>query len=191
MSEYGKELLELYLSRGALAFGEFQLAGGGQSDFYIDGRLITTLPQGLRIIAAAVSELVTEKGLCPPGTTIVAPAISGIAVAVATALQLDIPYVIDRGKAKQHGARRRFEGRFDVGNRALVVDDLATVGSTLIATVSAIQEMGRDVTDAIVVVDRQEGASEALGAMGVRLHSVVSGTLLRTGLREELAKGQG
>jgi orotate phosphoribosyltransferase len=185
MADFAEQLISFYRMRKAYGFGDFAMTGGGRTDFYIDGRLVTTYPPALQVIGDAIATLVRTEVLCPPGTTLVAPAVSGIPVGVVTALALNIPYVIDRGRAKQHGAGRRFEGHFDSGDRCLIVDDLTTVGSTLVNTVGALRELGKTVTDAIVVVDREEGAANALGSLGVRLHRIITGEDLRRVARHD------
>src|SRR5664280_550820 len=124
-----------YVERGALSIGDFALVGGGRSDFYIDGRLITTHTTALKQIAQVFSHHIREKVLLGPHDTLIAPVLSGIPVAVATALELNVDYVMDRGVAKEHGIGRRFEGAFNDGARCLIVDDLITVGSTVVNTI--------------------------------------------------------
>ncbi len=172
-----------YLRREALATGTFTLAGGGTSDFYIDGRRVTTDPAALRDIALGMVEVIRDGKLAPPGTTVVAPVVSGIPIAVALALQSGVPFVMDRGAPKGHGHGRRFEGVFEAGDRCLLVDDLVTVGSTIVKSVEGLRAEGRQVSDVVVVVDRQEGAEETLASLGVRLHSLVTKADLTAALK--------
>ena len=173
------ELAAYYIRRGAFLTGHFELTGGGTSDFYIDGRLIATYPPALRLIAKMHRALIEEHDLLPPDATLVGPALGAVPIATALALELDRPFVIDRGKAKGHGRGRRFEGTFEAGTKCLIVEDLITVGSTLLDTVRTLREEGREVTDALVTVDRQEGGPEAAAAEGVTVHALLTQADLR------------
>jgi orotate phosphoribosyltransferase len=180
MDSWKDQLIRFYLERKALAVGKFELAGGGTSDFYIDGRLVTTYPPALRLVASAMSSVIKERKLLPPGANLVAPVLSGIPVATALGLELDIPFIMDRGKAKGHGHGKRFEGVFSESEHCLIVDDLITVGSSIVQTVGGLQELGKKVTDAVVIVDREEGGRENLLRYGIALHSLLMRTDLTT-----------
>lgn len=179
MARMKDELAAYYIRRGAFLTGRFELTGGGTSDFYIDGRLIATYPPALRLIAAEHARLIAEHGLLPADATLVGPALGAVPIVTALALELDRPFVIDRGKAKGHGRGRRFEGSFSDGPRCLIVEDLITVGSTLQDTVRALREEGREVDTALVTVDRQEGGPEALAALGVEVRCLLTQADLR------------
>jgi orotate phosphoribosyltransferase len=184
MNDWKQELLRHYVRRGALATGRFQLTGGGTSDFYIDGRLVTTYPPALRVIARWMAEIVRSKELLCAGGNLVAPVLSGIPVVAAVALELDMSFVMDRGEHKQHGHAKRFEGRFTDSPNCLIIDDLITVASTLVKVVDGLRAIGKDVRNALVVVDREEGGRERLLDLGVTLHALVSKTELLAALRD-------
>ncbi len=180
MDPWKDQLIEFYLERDAVAVGEFTLTSGRTSNLYIDGRLVTTYPPALRLIASAMASLIKERGLLPEGANLVAPVLSGIPVATALSLELNAPFIMDRGKAKGHGHGKRFEGAFTDSQHCLIVDDLITVGSSIAQTVEALQELGRRATDAVVVVDREEGGRESLAELGIRLHCLVTKNDLMT-----------
>jgi orotate phosphoribosyltransferase len=56
-----------------------------------------------------------------------------------------------------------------------MTDDVATTGGSTIKAIEAARAAGAIVEDALVIVDRQEGGTENLAAVGVRLHSVFVG----------------
>jgi orotate phosphoribosyltransferase len=174
-----EELAAYYIRRGAFLTGHFELTGGGTSDFYIDGRLIATYPPALRLIARMHAALIAEHDLLAGDATLVGPALGAVPIVTALGLELDRPFVIDRGKAKGHGTGKRFEGTFSDGSSCLIIEDLITIGSTLQDTVHTLREDGREVTDALVTVDRQEGGPEALAAMGVTVHALLTQADLR------------
>lgn len=172
--DWKNKLLQFYVNRGALAIGEFNLAGGGTSDFYIDGRLITTYPPALRAIVTGMSSLIKGKHLFPRGASLVAPVVSGIPIAVALSLAMKLPFVMDRGAPKSHGHGKRFEGTFRNSPDCLIVDDLITVGSTVAKSIAGLRAEGKRVSSVIVVVDREEGGRESLAGLGVTLYSLVT-----------------
>jgi uridine monophosphate synthetase len=121
-----------------------------------------------------MAEIIRDRNLLPANANLIAPIASGIPIGAALALQLNVPFVMDRGKPKAHGKGQRFEGVFSDDPRCLIIDDLITAGSTLKQTISGLQELGKQVTDVIVVVDREEGGAEALQPFGVKLHHLVT-----------------
>jgi orotate phosphoribosyltransferase len=179
MASWRQPLIERYIERKALLSGEFELRGGSKSDFYIDGRKVTTDHIGLGIISDAMMEISRAQHLLLPDTNLVAPVVSGIPIAVGLALRMGMPYLMDRGQPKQHGMVKRFEGEFTGSASCFVVDDLITAGTTLKQTIIGLRELGKSVTDVLVVVDREEGGREALADLGVILHALLTRTELR------------
>ena len=171
---FKQELIETYIARGGVMLGNFTLTGGGTSTVYIDGRLVTTYPKSLNIIADQFAILISSMNDFATDLNIVVPPVSGISIAAVLSIKLDIPFIIDRGKIKKHGAGKRFEGVFSQNPRCVLVDDLITQGTTLINSVKALREMGKTVSNAIVVVDREEGGRERLESIGVNLTALIT-----------------
>lgn len=171
-----------YIDRKAIAHGTFTLASGAQSDFYIDGRLVTTYPPALSEIAKQMVSLINRRHLLRSDSTLVTPVLSGIPIVVALALTMDRHYLIDRGTPKNHGHGKRFEGEFESAGHCLVIDDLITAGGTIIHTIEGLRAEGKVVTDAVVVIDREEGGRAALEAINVRLHTLLTKSQLMDAL---------
>lgn len=190
MNNWKEILIDCYLTRGALASGNFKLTGGGTTDFYIDGRLVTTYPPGLRAITRAIKDLVEREQLIGPNINLIAPVLSGVPIVTALALELQIPFVLDRGIPKEHGHSKRFEGLFTNSKQCLIVDDLITVGSTIAQTIDGLREIGKSVSDVIVVVDRQEGGKDVLNKRHVKLHSLLTKSELMQSLAENKHESQ-
>jgi orotate phosphoribosyltransferase len=85
------------------------------------------------------------------------------------AYKLHKPFLYVRKEEKEHGTGKKVEGV--VEGRILVMDDVATTGSNLLLAASALRELGGEVRDALVLVDREQGAEEVLEREGIRLHS--------------------
>jgi orotate phosphoribosyltransferase len=153
-----KELQRLLRETGAVKTGEFTLSSGKKSDFYVDCRKVTLHPQGAKLIGKLVLEKI--KGIkidAVGGMTLGADPIIGAVVTLG-----DIPGFIVRKKAKEHGTKQRIEGLIQPGWRVLIVEDVATTGGSALEAIAAAEEAGAKVVKVISVVDREEGAKEAL-----------------------------
>lgn len=168
------------LLRATLQSGEITLASGRTTDFYIDGRLVTLDPVGLQL----VSELVVAS--LPAGCTAVGGPTSGADPMVAGAgLEAqrrgqNLKMFFVRGQAKAHGMQRRIEGpAITAADQVVIVDDVATSGGSLIKAIDAVRaETDAKVLQALVIVDREEGAGQALQEAGIELVSLFSRTEL-------------
>ncbi|MBF8256187.1 MAG: putative Orotidine-5-phosphate decarboxylase/orotate phosphoribosyltransferase [Anaerolineales bacterium] len=95
-----------------------------------------------------------------------------MAIGTAIALASGKPMIYPRLEVKDYGRERGVEGEFESGETTVVIDDLATTGGSKFEAVERLRQAGLRVTDVVVLIDRQSGASEALEAQGLRLHSV-------------------
>ena len=155
---------------GAIRFGEFTLASGKPSSYYVDLRVVPSDPQAYELAIAAyraLAEQIGERnfdvvaGVATAGVTFSSP--------LAYILKKSMVYV--RREEKGHGLGKLVEGAVQPRWRALVVDDLATTGGSVLSAVESLRGAGCLVTDAVVLVDRLEGGKANLGASGVRLHA--------------------
>ncbi|MCK5562665.1 orotate phosphoribosyltransferase, partial [Candidatus Bathyarchaeota archaeon] len=95
---------------------------------------------------------------------------AGIPFASIVAYQLNKPFLYIRQLARLHGRERKIEGLIMPGDRVLLMDDLITTGGSLIKAVEAIRAEGGVVTEAVVLMDREEGGKENLAEKNVTLH---------------------
>ena len=157
---------------GILKFGDFTLASGRRSPFYIDVRLVPGYPvEFRRMVKALQGRIMGEVGLDGFDSFASVPT-GGLVIASALAMETVKPIAYVRSRPKGHGTSRLVEGRITGGMRAVMVDDVATTGGSMVRGIRALREEGARISDAYVVVDRMEGAAEALGAQGVRMHSL-------------------
>jgi orotate phosphoribosyltransferase len=80
-----------------------------------------------------------------------------------------LPFIIVRGETKEYGTANRIEGPFEPGELVCLLEDVVTTGGALGEAVSALRDEGLEVRNAVCVVDREEGGSDALARLGVRL----------------------
>jgi len=153
-----EELRKLLFGAGAVKTGEFVLSSGKKSNFYIDCRKVTLHPQGAKLIAKIILEKL--KGIkvdAIGGLTLGADPITSSVVALS-----DIPGFIVRKKEKAHGTKQMIEGIIEPGFNVVVVEDVATSGASALQAIEAVESFGAKVVKIIAVVDREEGAADAL-----------------------------
>ncbi len=155
------------LSRAAFLRGEFVLSSGRTSPYYIDKYQFETHPDLLRDIARLLA------GALPPETTRLAgPALGGVPLATAVALETGIPFVIVRPEAKGHGTARTIEGTLDAGDRVVVLEDVVTTGGQAVRAARAVEAAGGSVLLILAVVDRHEGGREGVERAGYRFEAL-------------------
>jgi uridine monophosphate synthetase len=103
---------------------------------------------------------------------------AAIPIATAISLQTGWPMLYPRQEAKTYGTKAEIEGVFKVGERVVIIDDLATTGSSKFEAIEKLTSAGLQVADIVVLVDRQSGAAKALSQSGYRMHAVFTLTQL-------------
>lgn len=166
-----EELIEAVVAADALRFGEFELSHGGTSSYYVDKYRFETDPTALDLIAEAFAELV--NGRLPAGV-----ALGAVPLVTATSLHTGQPYLIVRKASKDYGTAKRIEGDFEPGTEVVVIEDVATTGTSALEAVKALRDAGATVSEVLVVVDREEGASSKLAEAGTELRSLLSASEL-------------
>ena len=163
----GDEALGAALVEHALLEGDFVLRSGRRSSWYLDKYRFETEPELLRALGARLVDAVQDVE--PEATRLAAPALGAVALAAATSMASGLPFMIVRGETKEYGTANRIEGPFEEGELVCVLEDVVTTGGALGEAVSALREQGLVVRNAVCVVDREEGGSDALARLGVRL----------------------
>lgn len=167
-------ITEHLLRTEAVRFGEFQLTSGATSDYYVDVKRALCDAAALRDIARHAAEL--ARGSEPDA--VAGMALGAVPFATAVSLETGLPLLMIRKNAREHGTAKRIEGPDPAGMSVLVVEDVTTSGGSTIDAVRCLRDAGATVTHAVVVVDRQSGAKEALRAEGVTLLSLVDAEAL-------------
>ncbi len=169
-----KSRLLALLKNEAFRKGRFVLSSGKISNYYLDGRVITLTPEGAYLVASIILDFIKQKDIdAVGGPTLGADPIVGALAALSHIRQIPIKTFIVRKAAKEHGTKRQIEGPpLNKDSKVILVDDVATTGKSLIEAKEALNQKGIKVKEAIVIVDRNEGAKENLAKVGLKLKSL-------------------
>lgn len=160
--------------------GKFRLASGAESEFYFNLKPTMMSPEGAYLCARGLLEKIRGESVDYVGGLEMGavPVIAALA-AVSDIEGKPVKTFFVRKSAKDHGTREVVEGLATgeslAGKRVLITDDVATSGGSVMKAIEAARAAGAVVEHALVIVDRQEGAAEALAAEGVTLASVFLG----------------
>ena len=164
------EFSNILLRTGSLKFGTFKLASGILSPYYVDLRLIPSNPEAFQR-TVAMYRSVLEPDLVKRAERLAGVPTAGIVYAAVVALSLSKPFLYVRKEEKGHGRERRIEGLLQPGDRVVILDDVVTTGKSLLEAADGIRAEGGIVDDAVVLLDRQQGAEANLRRNKVKLHS--------------------
>jgi len=169
-----KAKLLVLLRKEAFKKGTFVLSSGKVSPYYLDGRVITLTPEGAYLVASIILELIKDRAVTAfGGPTLGADPIVGAVAALSHLKKVPLKTFIVRKAIKEHGTQRQVEGpALEKGCNVMLVDDVATTGKSLIEAGQALDNMNIKATQAIVIVDRCEGAAENLAKAGIQLSSI-------------------
>jgi len=182
------EELGALLAERALLEGDFVLRSGRRSTWYLDKYRFETEPAILRALGERLADAVREYE--PEAVRLAGPALGAVALAASAAMASDLPFIIVRGETKEYGTAKRIEGPFEEGELVCLLEDVVTSGGALGEAVLALRGEGLVVRNAVCVVDREEGGSDALARLGVRLRTLFRASELLE-MRKTAAKRHG
>jgi orotate phosphoribosyltransferase len=184
MSTHSRTALLNLIATYSFKLGDFTLASGQKSDYYIDCRTTTLHAQGGRLAGLVLYDLIRE---CMPAAAAVGgltmgadPLVSNVAsasawalgdynetIALSKVLELDeedpgpAPTLIHgflvRKAEKTHGTGRRIEGFLQPGAQVVILDDVCTTGGSTVTAIEAAREAGMIVAGVLCLVDREQG----------------------------------
>ncbi len=170
LSPQAAALADRLLDAGCVRFGEFTLKSGLISPIYLDLRQLISDPSLLADASSAYVELLRNLRF----DRLAALPYAALPIATAISLAGGWPMIYPRKEAKSYGTGAEIEGDFAAGERAVVIDDLATTGGSKFEAIEKLAAAGLKIEDIVVLVDRQSGAAEALAAAGYKLHAVMT-----------------
>jgi orotate phosphoribosyltransferase len=170
-----ERLLSLLVER-SFRVGDFVLASGARSRFYVDCRTTTTHAEGQAVIGRLGLAALRGAELRPAAVGGLTMGADPVAYAIAHASWLaDDPVnaFTVRKEPKAHGTGKRLEGCFASGDRVVVVEDVITTGGSALKAIQAVEAEGGVVIGVLALVDRQEGGREAIEGAGYPVHALV------------------
>ncbi len=158
-------LLELLVRYKAIEFGDFTLASGAKSTYYIDVKSAVTHPDLLSAVASQVAGSYEFD-------VIAGVAVGGVPLAVAVSIAGRKPYAIIRSSEKGHGKKDLIIG--DVrGKNVLLIEDVTTSGGSALYGIEVLRAAGARADRVVTVVDREQGAGQTLKEHGVEIIPLV------------------
>ena len=133
----------------ALTRGDYLMAGGARSDYYIDKFRLFSDPHVLRRIARLFAPIVSDLHPQLIGGT----ELGGVIIATAVSQMTGLPMIVVRKQPKQYGvfAEEYVEGPFSAGQHVLLLEDVVTTGRELLAASAKLEELNLKVTPYAVV----------------------------------------
>ena len=119
-----------------------------------------------------LQNLIIEKTGLDNFDSLVSVPTGGLVVASALAIEVVKPLIYVRNKPKEHGTTKSIEGKTSAGMKVVVVDDVATTGTSVLNGIKQLKESGLSISDVYVIINRLEGADKALDDMGVQIHQL-------------------
>jgi orotate phosphoribosyltransferase len=150
--------------------GDFVLRSGRRSRYYLDKYRFETRPDLLGPLGSAIAASVREHE--PEARRLAGPELGAVALAASASLAGGLPFLIVRSRAKEYGTANRLEGVYEEGDLVCLVEDVVTSGGAAVEAVEALREAGLRVSNAVCVVDREEGGADTLARHGVRLRPI-------------------
>lgn len=163
---------------GAVQFGEFTVSQSAEkSPIFINPKRLISNPMALRVAAKLIDQEVQlaqslRRSRVHPFEVVAGIPVGGVILALAYSLETSTPVIYPRMDVQGTGMRG-IEGVFTPGTRALLIDDLITTGSSVIETAQFLGEHDIVVKDAVVLIDREQGAATQLRHHGINLISIL------------------
>ncbi|NNF27387.1 MAG: orotate phosphoribosyltransferase [Gemmatimonadetes bacterium] len=164
--------LKSLLIERSLKRGDFTLASGARSTYYVDARRTTMSSEGQFLTGRVALDALWAAGLWPNwvgGLTMGADPVSYSLARASWESGHPIDAFSVRKQAKGHGTGQLIEGGMPEGARVIVTEDSMTSGASALKAIEAVEAAGAEVLAVLTVVDREEGGRERIEAAGYPL----------------------
>ena len=168
-----KEFTTFLFKNEIIKFGDFTLASGKKSSYYVDLRLVPSYPHEFRKMVKYLENEITQDIGLEKFDSIVSVPTGGLVIASALAIETVKPLIYVRSKPKDYGTSKSVEGKIHDEMKVVMIDDVATTGGSVVNAIKSLKEVNIVINDAYVIVNRMEGANEALDELGVKMHSIL------------------
>jgi len=166
-SDAAKDRLRQLVNEKAVLRGDFVLASGAHSNYYIDVKFISLTSEGLAYFARVLLDRIKNLNAdLIGGMTLGADPIIGAVTAFSHIMDRPIDGIIVRKEAKDHGRGKQIEGPMREGAKVIIVEDVVTTGGSSIKAINAVEKAGGTVIKVITLVDRLAGGRENFESRG-------------------------
>jgi orotate phosphoribosyltransferase len=171
-------LAQTLFDLGGVQFGNFTVSESAvSSPVFVNPKVLISNPTALRVASKLMQQEINlaqslRRARVHPFAVVAGVPVGGLLLATAYSLETNIPMIYARVRPEGTG-KRGIEGRFNMGDAALIIDDLITRGSSVLETAELLEENELKVKDVIVLVDREHGATERLRRRGYSLISIL------------------
>jgi orotate phosphoribosyltransferase len=183
--EFVKEFAIFLHQNDIIKFGDFTLASGKKSSYYIDLRLVASFPHIFRKMTKNLQKLVSEKTGLDNFDSLVSVPTGGLVIGSALAIETVKPLIYVRDKPKDYGTTKSIEGKIFSGMKVVLIDDVITTGNSVINGIKQLKDAGLSISDVYVIINRLEGASNALKLEEVNLYQLTDVLEIATILFQE------
>ena len=170
--EFVKEFAIFLHQNDIIKFGDFTLASGKKSSYYIDLRLVASFPHIFRKMTKNLQKLVSKKIGLDNFDSLVSVPTGGLVIGSALAIETVKPLIYVRDKPKDYGTTKSIEGKISSGMKVVLIDDVITTGNSVINAIKQLKDAGLSISDVYVIINRLEGASNALKLEEVNLYQL-------------------
>ena len=170
--EFVKEFAIFLFKNDIIKFGNFTLSSGKKSSYYIDLRLVPSFPHQFRKMIKNLQKLIIEKIGLDNFDSLVSIPTGGLIIGSALAIETVKPLIYVRNKPKDHGTTKSLEGKILSGMQVMMIDDVATTGTSILNGIKELKAEGLSISNACVIINRLEGADKILNSVGVILHQL-------------------
>jgi orotate phosphoribosyltransferase len=165
-----KQVGILLIKNSAIKFGDYILASGKKSPYYIDLRQTISSPITMDWIGNSLTRIVINEIGKDKIDKILGVPTAGVPFATVVSQKLAIPLIYYRQARKEHGVRKKIEGILDRNDRVLIIDDLITTGESVIESSEVVRDQGGVVNELVVLLDREQGGKERLRSSRIEPH---------------------
>lgn len=161
--------VELY-KINAIKFGDYKTKVGIYTPIYFDLRVIISFPRLMETLA----DLMLKKINVSKHSLVCGVPYTALPIATILSTKTNTPMVMRRKEAKSYGTKKLIEGVFSEGENCLIVEDVVTSGSSIMETVKDLRDSKIVCSDAIVLLDREQGGKSFLNENGIKMHSLLT-----------------
>jgi orotate phosphoribosyltransferase len=165
-----KQVGILLIKNNAIKFGDYILASGKKSPYYIDLRQTISSPITMDWIGNSLTRIIVNEIGRDKIDKILGVPTAGVPFATVVSQKLGIPLIYYRQARKEHGVRKKIEGILERNDRVLIIDDLITTGESVIESAEVVRDQGGVVNELVVLLDREQGGRDRLRSSRVEPH---------------------